>query len=106
MEGATDPDLMRDRALFRFGIFVHKNQRVVIITSLLLGIILASLLTIGPKWAESWGEEDVEAINAGKLLSEIQGNSDNPPTSSILFHSESWSYYDSSTSQELSLIHI
>lgn len=64
MESVTDPNLLKDRAFFRLGEFVFDNRKAVIAIGLLSCILLGSLMSMGPDWAESWGEGDLESVEA------------------------------------------
>ena len=67
MESVTDPDLLRDRAFFKLGEFVFDYRKAVIAVGLLSCILLGSLMSMGPDWAEAWGEGDLESVEAVDL---------------------------------------
>ena len=98
MMGVTDPDALRDRRLFRFGGFVHDRRGIVIVLSILLGVGLTSFAAIGPDWAESWGEENVESVAAIEIVQRISGGDDANPEAVILYYSSDWSFFDANTS--------
>ncbi len=64
MEGVTDPDLLKDRIFFKLGEFTYDRRKIVIILGMLVCILLSSLIALGPDWAESWGEGELESIEA------------------------------------------
>ena len=98
MMGVTDPDALRDRRLFRFGGFVHDRRGIVIVLSILLGVGLTSFAAIGPDWAESWGEENVESVAAIEIVQRISGGDDANPEAVILYYSSDWSFFDADSS--------
>ena len=68
MESITDPDMLKDRAFYKLGLFTYDNRKAVFITGLLSCFLMSSLMIMGPNWAESWGEGDLESIEAGDKL--------------------------------------
>ena len=70
MEGATDPQMLKDRAFFKMGLFIHDNRKAMIAFGLISCILMGSLISIGADWAEGFGEDDVESVNAGRLISQ------------------------------------
>ena len=70
MEGATDPEMLKDRAFFKLGLFIHDHKASMMVFGLMSCILMGSLITIGPDWAEGFGEDDVESINGLRLLSQ------------------------------------
>ena len=70
MEGATDPEMLKDRAFFKLGLFIHDHKASMMVFGLISCILMGSLITIGPDWAEGFGEDDVESINGLRLLSQ------------------------------------
>ena len=68
MESITDPDMLKDRAFYKLGLFTYDNRKAVFITGLLSCFLMSSLMIMGPNWAESWGEGDLESIEAGEKL--------------------------------------
>ena len=89
MEGATDPEMLKDRAFFKMGLFIHDHRRAMMAFGLISCILMGSLITIGPDWAEGFGEDDVESVNAGRLISERFASDDEesgPSFRYIVFH--------------------
>ena len=76
MESVTDPKMLEDRVFYKVGLKVYDYHKIIIILGLVCTIALTSLVTMGADWAEGFGEDDVEAIEAGKLLSERFSSSD------------------------------
>jgi RND superfamily putative drug exporter len=79
MDWSTDPKMLEGRSFYKLGesIFDHKKKTLVI--GILSCILLGSLISMGPNWAESWGEGDLESVEAGDLrksafASEDEGN--------------------------------
>ena len=70
MEGATDPEMLKDRAFFKLGLFIYDHKASMMVFGLISCILMGSLITIGPDWAEGFGEDDVESINGLRLLSQ------------------------------------
>ena len=70
MEGATDPEMLKNRAFFKLGLFIHDHKASMMAFGLVSCILMGSLITIGPDWAEGFGEDDVESINGLRLLSQ------------------------------------
>ena len=68
MESITDPDMLKDRAFYKLGLFTYDYRKSVVVIGLLACIAMTSLAAMGPNWAESWGEGDLESIEAGGLL--------------------------------------
>lgn len=68
MESITDPEMLKDRAFYKLGLFTYDNRKTVFITGLLSCFLMSSLMIMGPNWAESWGEGDLESIEAGDKL--------------------------------------
>ena len=56
MEGTNDPSVLEDRLYYKIGSFVYDNAKVVLVTTLLLGVGLAGLMTLEPKYIEGFGE--------------------------------------------------
>ena len=76
MEGATDPELLKDRAFFRLGLFIHDHRKAMMAFGLVSCILMTGLMSMGADWAEGFGEDDVESVNAGRLISERFGTDD------------------------------
>ena len=68
MESITDPDMLKDRAFYKLGLFTYDFRKAVVVIGLLACIGMTSLAAMGPNWAESWGEGDLESIEAGGIL--------------------------------------
>ena len=68
MESVTDPDMLKDRIFFKIGEFTYDYRKSVLVIGMLSCILMSSLVMMGPNWAESWGEGDLESIEAGDLL--------------------------------------
>ena len=68
MESITDPDMLKDRAFYKLGLFTYDYRKSVVLIGLLACIGMTSLAAMGPNWAESWGEGDLESIEAGGIL--------------------------------------
>ena len=64
----TDPDMLKDRIFFKLGEFTYDYRKSVLVIGMLSCILMSSLVMMGPNWAESWGEGDLESIEAGDLL--------------------------------------
>ena len=70
MEGVTDPKMLEDRAFYKLGEFTFDHRKKVLAFGILACFAMASLMITGPNWAESWGEGDLESMNAGKMYDE------------------------------------
>ena len=70
MEGATDPEVLKNRAFFKLGLFIHDHRRAMMAFGLVSCILMTGLMSMGADWAEGFGEDDVESVNAGRLISE------------------------------------
>jgi len=68
MESVTDPAMLKDRIFFKLGEFTYDYRKSVLVIGMLSCILMSSLVLMGPNWAESWGEGDLESIEAGDLL--------------------------------------
>lgn len=68
MEGTTDPSVLQDRLYYKIGGFVYDNAKVVLVATLLLGVSLAGLITLEPKYAEGFGEGDLESVYGWQAL--------------------------------------
>ena len=95
MEGATDPKVLQNRIFYKMGIFIHDNSKLMVAFGLISCIFMSSLMSLGADWAEGFGEEEVESVNAGRLISE-RFNTDSNETGKhfryIVYHN---SYNDS-----------
>lgn len=67
MEWSTDPKMLEGRAFYKLGETVHDHHKKVLIIGILSCLLLGSLISMGPNWAESWGEGDLESVEAGDL---------------------------------------
>ena len=70
MEGATDPEMLRHRAFFRLGLFIHDHRKAAMAFGLVSCVLMTGLMAMGADWAEGFGEDDVESVNAGRLITE------------------------------------
>ena len=85
----TDPEMLKDRAFFKMGLFIHDHRKAMMAFGLISCILMGGLITIGPDWAEGFGEDDVESVNAGRLISERFASDDEesgPSFRYIVFH--------------------
>lgn len=64
MESSTDSSLFEGRFFFKMGGFTHDHRRKVLALGLLACFGMASLIGMGPDWAEAWGEGDLESVDA------------------------------------------
>ena len=91
MEGATDPEMLKDRAFYKLGLFIHDRKKAMMAFGLVSCLLMTGLITMGADWAEGFGEDDVESVNAGRLISERfstdDGNS-GPSFRYLVFHPE------------------
>ena len=67
MEGVTDPKMLEGRSFYKLGEFTYDHRKKVLAIGILACLAMASLMTMGANWAESWGEGDLESMNAGKM---------------------------------------
>ena len=84
MEGATDPSVFEGRVYYKIGSFVYDNAKVVLIATLLLGVSLAGLMTLEPKYIEGFGEGDLESVYGWEAIA--TGFSDENETSYEVFY--------------------
>ena len=68
MESVTDPEKIKHRAFFKLGLFTYDHKEKVLFVGLVCCFLMASLISMGPDWAESWGEGDLESVEAGDLV--------------------------------------
>jgi len=66
-EGVTDPEMLRERFFFRLGEFTYDHRLKTTVVGVLICIALGSLIGMGADWAESYGEGDLESLNAGQM---------------------------------------
>ena len=64
MESSTDSSLFEGRFFYKMGGFTHDHRRKVLAMGLLACFAMASLIGMGADWAESWGEGDLESVDA------------------------------------------
>ena len=79
MDWSTDPKMLEGRAFYKLGESIFDHKKKVLVIGILTCMLLGSLISMGPNWAESWGEGDLESIEAGDLrksafASEDEGN--------------------------------
>jgi len=70
MEGATDPEMLKDRAFYKLGLFIHDQKKAMMAFGLVSCLLMTGLMAMRADWAEGFGEDDVESVNAGRLISE------------------------------------
>ena len=96
MEGATEPEALQHRAYYKMGLFVYDNAKVVLVLTLILCGSLASLMTLEPRYAEGYGEGDLESVH-GWDAARIGFTSENESDSfsfHVLFHHPGASHED------------
>ncbi|MBT61079.1 MAG: hypothetical protein CMA63_05965 [Euryarchaeota archaeon] len=89
MEGATDPKMLEDRMFFKLGLFIHDRRKIMVAFGLMSCILMTSLIGMGADWAEGFGEDDVESVNAGRLISDrflSDGDSNGPFFRYVVYH--------------------
>ena len=64
MESSTDTSLFEGRFFFNMGGFTHDHRKKVLVFGLIACFGMASLIAMGPDWAEAWGEGDLESVDA------------------------------------------
>jgi len=62
--------MLRHRAFFRMGLFIHDHRKAVMAFGLVSCVLMTGLFAMGADWAEGFGEDDVESVNAGRLIAE------------------------------------
>ena len=67
MESVTDPKLLENRLFYKLGEFTYDYRKKVLVFGLLACIGMASLIAMGPNWAESWGVGEHESVQASDL---------------------------------------
>ena len=67
MEWSTDPKMLEGRAFYKLGETVHDHHKKILIIGIFSCLLLGSLISLGPNWAEAWGEGDLESVEAGDL---------------------------------------
>ncbi len=68
MEVPGSPPGMQNRAYYKMGLLVHDNAKVVLVLTLLLCAGLGSLMTLEPKYAEGYGEGDLESVHGWEAV--------------------------------------
>ncbi|CAI8334095.1 MAG: Trehalose monomycolate exporter MmpL3 [Candidatus Poseidoniaceae archaeon] len=90
MESVTDPKLLEDRLFYKLGELTHDRRKIVLAVGLIACLGMGSLIGMGADWAESWGEGDLESIEAGTLRDSAFTSDDEGSQSFILLvHHES-----------------
>ena len=84
MESVTDPKLLEDRLFYKLGELTYDRRKVVLAVGLIACLGMGSLIGMGADWAESWGEGDLESIEAGKLRDSAFTSDDEGSQSFIL----------------------
>ena len=84
MEGSAVPPVLEDRVYYKIGSFVYDNAKVVLIATLLLGVSLAGLMTLEPKYIEGYGEGDLESVYGWEAIA--TGFSDENESSYEVFY--------------------
>ena len=67
MDWSTNPKMLEGRAFYKLGETVYDHHKKVLIIGIFSCLLLGSLISMGPNWAESWGEGDLESVEAGDL---------------------------------------
>ena len=70
MEGATDPEMVKDRVFFKLGLIIHDHRKIMMAFGMVSCILMTGLMAMGADWAEGFGEDDVESVNAGRLIAD------------------------------------
>ena len=90
MESVTDPKLLEDRLFYKLGELTYDRRKMVLAIGLIACLGMGSLIGMGADWAESWGEGDLESIEAGTLRDSAFTSEDEGSQSFILLvHHES-----------------
>ena len=84
MESVTDPKLLEDRLFYKLGELTYDRRKMVLAVGLIACLGMGSLIGMGADWAESWGEGDLESIEAGKLRDSAFTSDDEGSQSFIL----------------------
>ena len=79
MDWSTDPKMLEGRSFYKLGETIFDHKKKILVIGILTCMLLGSLISMGPNWAESWGEGDLESVEAGDLrksafASEDEGN--------------------------------
>ena len=67
MDWSTDPKMLESRAFYKLGETVYDHHKKILIIGIFSCLLLGSLISMGPNWAEAWGEGDLESVEAGDL---------------------------------------
>ena len=67
MDWSTDPKMLEGRAFYKLGESIFDHKKKVLVIGILSCMLLGSLISMGPNWAESWGEGDLESVEASDL---------------------------------------
>ena len=67
MESVTDPKLLEDRFFYKLGEFTYDRRKIVLAVGLIACLGMGSMISMGADWAESWGEGDLESIEAASM---------------------------------------
>ena len=88
MEGATDPEVLKDRAFYKLGLYIHDKKATMVALGLVSCLLMTGLIGMGADWAEGFGEDDVESVNAGRLISQrfASDDGDGGPSFRYLVH--------------------
>ncbi|DAC19754.1 MAG TPA: MMPL family transporter, partial [Candidatus Poseidoniales archaeon] len=76
MESSTDTSLFEGRFFFNMGGFTHDHRKKVLVFGLIACFGMASLIAMGPDWAEAWGEGDLESVDALSIRDNAFGAED------------------------------
>lgn len=76
MESSTDSSLFEGRFFFNMGGFTHDHRKKVLVLGLIACFGMASLIAMGPDWAEAWGEGDLESVDALAIRGSAFGSED------------------------------
>jgi RND superfamily putative drug exporter len=69
----ADSSLFEDRFFFKMGGFTHDHRKKVLALGILACFAMASLIGLGPDWAEAWGEGDMESLDALAIKNDAFG---------------------------------
>lgn len=88
MESSTDSSLFEGRFFYKMGGFTHDHRRKVLAMGLFACFAMASLIGMGADWAESWGEGDLESVDALSIKDSAfgTGNVESPQGFVLLVH--------------------
>jgi len=88
MESVTDPKMLENRVFYRLGEFTFDNRKKVLVLGLLSCLMMTSLMAIGPDWADSWGEGELESVSAIETKNDAfsETNSSSQGFTLLVFH--------------------